>query len=101
MPLYEYECPVCGVRYERLRPWSQADAPTSCPEGHPGGQRVRFAQFMAIAHDAEGLRTAVPGTRETQKPIHTTRRHVVWEPPERRGAAAEQESAEAAREEVR
>lgn len=40
MPLYEYHCPECGMRFEALRPMSRADEPASCPQGHPGGTRV-------------------------------------------------------------
>lgn len=30
MPIYEYECPVCGAREERVRPIADMDAPVSC-----------------------------------------------------------------------
>lgn len=40
MPLYEYQCPTCGTRFEALRPMSRADEPASCPHGHPGSTRV-------------------------------------------------------------
>lgn len=33
MPIYTYECPSCGERFERLRPMSSAaeDSPPPCP----------------------------------------------------------------------
>ncbi|MDH7486997.1 MAG: zinc ribbon domain-containing protein [Anaerolineae bacterium] len=32
MPIYEYECAVCGLRFERLQ---RGDAPApACPAGH-------------------------------------------------------------------
>jgi len=33
MPIYVYECTVCGERFERLRPMSSVseDAPPACP----------------------------------------------------------------------
>ncbi len=31
MPIYEFECPACGHRFERLQKLSDAD-PTECPE---------------------------------------------------------------------
>lgn len=39
MPVYEYECEQCGVRFERLQ--RMADAPlTDCPECHGHVHRV-------------------------------------------------------------
>ncbi|MBI4496705.1 MAG: zinc ribbon domain-containing protein [Chloroflexi bacterium] len=40
MPIYEYLCPICRVRFERLRPLSQSDAPATCPAGHEGAPRA-------------------------------------------------------------
>ena len=31
MPTYEYECSVCGSRFNRLRPVADRSAPTPCP----------------------------------------------------------------------
>ncbi len=30
MPLYEYACPKCGARFEKLRRMSEADLPAKC-----------------------------------------------------------------------
>lgn len=30
MPIYEYQCQDCGVRFEILRPIKDADVPVSC-----------------------------------------------------------------------
>ncbi len=30
MPIYEYVCPECGARFEKLRRMSQADVPANC-----------------------------------------------------------------------
>ncbi|MDW8064281.1 MAG: FmdB family zinc ribbon protein [Anaerolineae bacterium] len=39
MPVYEYECPICGLRFEKQQRF--ADPPLeTCPEGHPGIRRV-------------------------------------------------------------
>jgi putative FmdB family regulatory protein len=32
MPIYEYSCPKCKLKFEVLRPLSQAGDPASCPE---------------------------------------------------------------------
>ncbi len=39
MPVYEYECPVCGIRFERQQRFMDPPLET-CPEGHPGVRRV-------------------------------------------------------------
>jgi putative FmdB family regulatory protein len=31
MPIYEYQCATCEVRFDRMRPMSQADEPAQCP----------------------------------------------------------------------
>ncbi len=33
MPIYEYECSECGVRFERLQRFGDP-APDACPNGH-------------------------------------------------------------------
>ena len=30
MPMYEYACPECGVKFEKLRRTSEADSPARC-----------------------------------------------------------------------
>jgi putative FmdB family regulatory protein len=39
MPIYEYECPVCGTRFERFQHFSDAPIDT-CPNGHAGVRRI-------------------------------------------------------------
>ncbi|WP_322802144.1 FmdB family zinc ribbon protein [Thermoflexus sp.] len=39
MPIYEYECPVCGIRFEKQQRFTDPPLET-CPEGHPGIRRV-------------------------------------------------------------
>jgi len=40
MPVYEFYCPTCAVKFEKLRPMSAADAPVSCAAGHAGARRL-------------------------------------------------------------
>jgi putative FmdB family regulatory protein len=40
MPVYEYYCPSCATRFEKLRPMSAADEPVACAAGHPKAQRL-------------------------------------------------------------
>jgi len=32
MPLYEYKCPKCGFRFEKLVQFSKMDEPQPCPK---------------------------------------------------------------------
>ena len=41
MPIYEFECPACGHRFERLQKLSDAD-PTECPECQGSGVKRRL-----------------------------------------------------------
>lgn len=67
MPIYEYECEACGVRFERLQ--RIADKPLSvCPECdgrvyrvlHPVGVIFKGSGFYVTDHRAPSP-TAVPG----------------------------------------
>ena len=41
MPLYEYRCPQCGERFEKLVRFSDSDTPQSCPRcSLPAERRV-------------------------------------------------------------
>lgn len=40
MPIYEYVCPVCHIKFESRRTMNHRDNPTACPEGHEGCFRV-------------------------------------------------------------
>lgn len=40
MPIYEYLCPVCQTKFERLRPASSRDDPIICPQGHEDSYRI-------------------------------------------------------------
>jgi len=39
MPIYEYECTTCGMRFERMQRFGEAP-PTHCPQGHSGVRKV-------------------------------------------------------------
>ena len=39
MPVYQYECDVCAVRFELHRHFGDAH-PTTCPNGHEGVHRI-------------------------------------------------------------
>lgn len=73
MPLYEYKCKTCGLRFERRQSFSEAPL-TECPEC--GGQVVRLIQPAGIIFKGSGFYvtdhrstspTATPGTRKEDK----------------------------------
>ena len=47
MPIYEYSCSDCGLKFELLRQLSQANDKASCPRCRNSAKRVlsRFASF--------------------------------------------------------
>ena len=60
MPLYEYYCPRCAAKFELLRPMSQCDEPTTCPEGHRGGTRT-LSVFASVSR-ASGVYEQAPSS---------------------------------------
>jgi putative FmdB family regulatory protein len=53
MPIYEYVCHECNLRFEELRPLSRMDDVAQCPSGHTSPRRV-LSTFAAFTRDAEG-----------------------------------------------
>ncbi|MGH2669302.1 MAG: FmdB family zinc ribbon protein, partial [bacterium] len=60
MPLYEYVCPDCDTRFERLRPLLKMDDPAGCPQGHAAGRRV-LSMFAALTKDSTGEAGSIAG----------------------------------------
>lgn len=52
MPIYEYECPDCGHRFERLQPVT-AEEVEVCP--NCGGQARRILQPVGIIFKGSGF----------------------------------------------
>lgn len=60
MPIYEYQCESCGLKFERLRKISDSDAPQNCIEcGTPSKKLVSVAAF-AFSHPASQTRGLAP-----------------------------------------
>jgi putative FmdB family regulatory protein len=76
MPLYEYECENCGIRFERRQPIT-SDPLKTCPEC--GGSVHRLIHPVGIIFKGKGFyvtdnrskaksSTAIPKTRQETKP---------------------------------
>ncbi len=61
MPLYEYHCPDCDLKFEQIRPVSQADGEAPCPRCQKPAKR-QLSLFASFTTDESGLSTPVPGT---------------------------------------
>lgn len=86
MPVYEFICPVCEARFEKRVPWSQADEPQQCPNGHAGARRVPNFRPMVMSKISEDpYKQALPGTSHGVIPERSDRIKIEWRPrsPER------------------
>ena len=61
MPIYEYRCPTCDVKFELMRPMSRADEPASCPHGHGEARRL-VSVFASFTRDASGDMEPIAGS---------------------------------------
>jgi putative FmdB family regulatory protein len=53
MPIYEYLCPNCKVKFELLRPLSQSSEVASCPRCHTDAKRM-FSPSLLFLKAPEG-----------------------------------------------
>ena len=60
MPIYEYVCPECGLKFELLRSMSQSDEEAACPRCNNDARRVLSA-FAAFSKGANGDYAPVGG----------------------------------------
>jgi putative FmdB family regulatory protein len=60
MPVYEYVCDKCDLKFEALRPVSRMDEAAPCPQGHGSSHRV-MSRFAAVTKDAYGESEPVGG----------------------------------------
>ncbi len=69
MPIYEYECPVCGLRFEKQQRFTDPPIET-CPEGHPGVRRVLFPAGIIFKGDGwyitESRKSKNPGKEKSE-----------------------------------
>ncbi len=57
MPLYEYSCPGCHLRFELIRRVSQASEDAPCPKCQSSAKRV-FSTFGLFSKDEHGFTKA-------------------------------------------
>lgn len=63
MPVYEYQCDACGLRFDRLRKLSESDAPQACVECGTLARKMVTAAAFTFNHPASQTRgTAPPNT---------------------------------------
>ncbi|MFC1592787.1 FmdB family zinc ribbon protein [Candidatus Omnitrophota bacterium] len=54
MPIYEYICSVCGLRFELRRQYSQAAEGTTCPNCNNVAERT-FSVSTPVSKDEHGV----------------------------------------------
>jgi putative FmdB family regulatory protein len=59
MPVYEYYCPTCSAKFEKLRPMTASDDGVTCSAGHTGARRL-ISLFARASRDGEALEMAMP-----------------------------------------
>ena len=61
MPIYEYSCPDCNIKFELLRPMSRANEAASCPRCQGNAERI-LSTFACMAKDAVGEISSIGGS---------------------------------------
>ncbi|MBN2186391.1 MAG: zinc ribbon domain-containing protein [Dehalococcoidia bacterium] len=61
MPIYEYFCPQCNLKFELLRPSSKLNEIPSCPRCHNGAKRM-LSPFVSHSNHDEGAPTPTSGS---------------------------------------
>lgn len=60
MPIYEYVCRECGLKFELIRPLSQADGKAPCPRCHNDAGRTLSA-FASFSRNEDGIAKPLGG----------------------------------------
>ncbi|MBE0431423.1 MAG: zinc ribbon domain-containing protein [Dehalococcoidia bacterium] len=60
MPIYEYCCPDCELRFESLRPQSQANDEALCPRCNGVATRI-LSCFTSFSKSGEGASIPIGG----------------------------------------
>jgi putative FmdB family regulatory protein len=62
MPLYEYVCADCGLKFEKLRPMSQMNEPIACVQCGSSQTCRAISLFSAISKGSDGGSRTISGT---------------------------------------
>lgn len=60
MPMYEYLCESCGLKFDKLRKMSESDAPQACLECGTPARKLVSASNHAFSHPASQTRGVAP-----------------------------------------
>ncbi|MBI4287284.1 MAG: zinc ribbon domain-containing protein [Chloroflexi bacterium] len=60
MPVYEYVCTGCSLKFELLKPMSQADNGATCPNCQKPGKR-QMSTFASFSKSAGGASQPIAG----------------------------------------
>lgn len=61
MPIYEYYCPECKEKFEKLCRFSQADEAAACPKCKHTSKRV-ISKFASFSKDSSGMTAPIAGS---------------------------------------
>jgi putative FmdB family regulatory protein len=61
MPVYEYFCTKCNLKFESLRSMSKSDEDAQCPQCNHAARRV-FSRFASFSKGGNGESSPVAGT---------------------------------------
>ncbi|MBM4433133.1 MAG: zinc ribbon domain-containing protein [Chloroflexi bacterium] len=61
MPIYEYVCTKCNLKFEELRPLCASADGASCPQCHNNAKRV-LSTFRSVSKSESGISTPVGGS---------------------------------------
>ncbi|MBA7702015.1 hypothetical protein ES703_110766 [subsurface metagenome] len=60
MPIYEYVCSECGLKFELLCSLNRASEGASCPRCHNAAERI-LSTFVSRSKSDSGLTTSIGG----------------------------------------
>ena len=61
MPIYEYVCTGCELKFELLRPFSKADEAAECHHCQQSAERV-LSKFCCFSTDEHGIPSTIGGS---------------------------------------
>jgi putative FmdB family regulatory protein len=59
MPIYEYKCPKCGMKFELLRSMDSSDADISCPKCGADKPEKLFSSFSSSSDKSSSCESGV------------------------------------------